>query len=186
MLNIGYSCSPVTIAQTDSLYGNCSSTVANIPLSHAETTWPWCVSQEVLWRWKLPTFSLSRFRKTPKPARILRPPKNLENIGTCPKCRKSLLVAQPKVYTVGGTQDLVHRTIPLYCRPHCGRWIPPLDKPNTGVYWPRYWYEGKKIVLHYLVDRGLLHSEEYEYIFAVIGCNKWVIKGVLDEYPVVY
>ena len=110
MLNIGYSCSPVTIAQTDSLYGNCSSTVANIPLSHAETTWPWCVSQEVLWRWKLPTFSLSRFRKTPKPARILRPPKNLENIGTCPKCRKSLLVAQPKVYTVGGTQDLVWRT----------------------------------------------------------------------------
>ena len=74
----------------------------------------------------------------------------------------------------------------LYCRPHCGRWIPPLDKPNTGVYWPRYWYEGKKIVLNYLVDRGLLHSEEYEYIFAVIGCNKLVIKGVLDEYPVVY
>ena len=106
MLNIGYSCSPVTIAQTDSLYGNCSSTVANIPLSHAETTWPWCVSQEVLWRWKLPMFSLSRFRKTPKPAGILRPPKNLENIGTCPKCRKSLLVAQPKVYT-----SVVHRTL---------------------------------------------------------------------------
>ena len=40
--------------------------------------------------------------------------------------------------------------------------------------------KAKKIVLNYLVDRGLLHSEEYEYIFAVIGCNKWVIKGVLD------